>query len=144
MAHAQLTPFLAQAVLVLLIAALWRGYPFGRPRTPKLSSRRAFIEHVRALGHAYGDARASRFALAAYAAWALDHLRERTGAARDTGVSGLAASVAKRLGREEKAVLHVFVAAELARREPFEADQPEDLFVLRRLASFVSELGGRQ
>jgi hypothetical protein len=144
MAHARLTPFLAQAVLVLLIAALWRGYPFGRPRTPKQSSRRAFIEHVRALGHAYGDARASRFALATYAAWALDHLRERTGATRDTGISGLAASVAKRLGREEKAVLHVFVAAELTRREPFEADQPEDLFVLRRLASFVSELGGRQ
>jgi hypothetical protein len=141
-AHLLPTTLQVLALAALLIAA--NGAMFGRPRDRKTTTRRAFIEHVRAIGTTYARARAARHALGVYATWALEQLRTRTRAGR--GMLGLAESVATRTGRDERAVLSVLLEAHSARDTDgprsgvtTTAEAARDLDTLRELAELVQK-----
>lgn len=77
--RSELTPFVLHGLLLLLVIALWRGVHFGRPHDARIHSRRAFSEHVEALGLQYAKIREPHHALTVYSAWALDRLGGRSG-----------------------------------------------------------------
>jgi hypothetical protein len=135
-------PFVLQLFLMLGVLALWKGVRFGRRRSPETTSRRAFEQHVRALGLQYQKAGASRLVLGTYAAWAIDRLKERASPGGDAKLSTLAATVAERTGRREADVLRTLVEAHGAKElAHFEAATPEDLTLLGKLHSLVLDLG---
>jgi len=141
-ANTKLTPVLIQILLLLVVAYLWRGAHFGTPRDPPQGSRRAFAEHVRALGLVYAKARASRLVLSAYAGWVLDRLRERLQPGSDATLHALAHAVAQRTGRAEGDVMRILVEARTARDAVGRADgSPEDLTVMRELEQLLQETG---
>src|SRR6185436_17207593 len=113
--NTKLVPVLLQLLILLLVVFAWRGTRFAQPRDPAERSRRAFAEHVRALGLVYARARATRLALANYAAWALDRLRDRLEPGSDPSLHRLAAAIAARTGRPEGEVMRVLVEARSAR-----------------------------
>ena len=78
-------------------------------------SRRAFADHVQALGHVYQRAKASEHALGNFSAWAIERLRERYYKGTKSGLSPLAEAIAARTGRSETDVLRVLVEAQSAR-----------------------------
>jgi len=67
-AEARLLPFVLQLLATAVLVALWRGWPFGRQKEPAEEGRRAFVEHVQALGTRYYRLGASGHALKALAA----------------------------------------------------------------------------
>jgi len=145
MSNTRLTPVLIQILLLLLVAYLWRGAHFGTPRDPPHESRRAFAEHVRALGVVYAKARASRLVLSAYAGWVLDRLRERLQPGTDSTLHALAHAVAERTGRGEGDVMRILVEARTARDTSVRADgSPEDLSVMRELELLLQETGKKR
>jgi hypothetical protein len=58
-ANARLLPFVFQLLAAFAVLALWRGWPFAPLRDPARDGRRAFAEHVRALGTRLMRGRAS-------------------------------------------------------------------------------------
>jgi hypothetical protein len=66
-AEARLLPFVLQLLLTAALVLLWRGWPFGRLHEPVEEGRRAFVEHVHALGTRYFRLGASAHALRALA-----------------------------------------------------------------------------
>jgi hypothetical protein len=139
--NTKLTPVLLQLVLLLLAIGLWRGARFGAPRDPPERSRRAFEEHVRALGLVYARARATRLALANYSAWALERLRERLDPSMDPSLHGLAAAIAARTGRAEGGIMHLLVEARSAKDDPArDTSTPDDLQTMRDLDRLMVEL----
>ncbi len=164
-ANAHLTPFVLQMLVLMLLLGAWRGAHFGTPRDRRDRSRRSFSEHVRALGSAYASANASRTALANYAGWALDRLRERAlpGGGK---LSDLAQAIARRTGRAEGDVMRWLVEARTARdegpmsrpewapasqREPLSRralgkSEPttNDLEVMRALGVLLVQIGGKK
>lgn len=142
--RAHLLPATLQVLVLAALLVAAKGAMFGRPRDRKTTTRRAFIEHVRAIGTTYARARAARHALGVYATWALEQLRTRTRAGR--GMLGLAESVATRTGRDERAVLSVLLEAHSA-RDPegprsgvtTTAEATRDLDTLRELAELVQK-----
>ena len=115
--HANLGPVILQLFALLTLFYLWKGIPFARLRDPPSETRRAFADHARALGLAYGRARASRHVLGLYASWALDRLRERVQRSGRQGLLPLAEAIATRTGRPEGEVMRVLVDASSAREE---------------------------
>lgn len=115
MDRANLTPLILQLLALALLFLIWRGAHFGRPRDPIARSRRAFADHVRALGHIYHRAKASEHALGNFAAWAIERLRERYYRGTRSGLSPLAEAIATRTGRTEAEVMRVLVEAQSAR-----------------------------
>lgn len=115
MDQANLTPVIAQLLALALLFLIWRGAHFGRPRDPLARSRRAFADHVQALGHIYHRAKASEHALGNFAAWAIERLRERYYRGTRSGLSPLAEAIATRTGRNETEVMRVLVEAQSAR-----------------------------
>ncbi|MEP7124692.1 MAG: DUF4350 domain-containing protein [Byssovorax sp.] len=115
--HANLLPVILQLFALLALLYLWKGIPFARLRDPPAETRRAFADHARALGLAYGRARASRHVLGLYASWALDRLRERVQRSGRQGLLPLAEAIATRTGRPEGEVMRVLVDASGAREE---------------------------
>lgn len=115
--HANLLPVILQLFALLTLLYLWKGIPFARLRDPPAETRRAFADHARALGLAYGRARASKHVLGLYASWALDHLRERVQRSGQKGLLPLAEAIATRTGRPEAEVMRVLVDASSAREE---------------------------
>ena len=89
----RLAPAMLQLALAALVFFLYRGAHFGRPRAEATASRRAFVDHVRALGLVYARARAGRLALEHYGAWATERLAERL------RLGGSRQAVADRRGR---------------------------------------------
>jgi hypothetical protein len=67
LSNARLLPLVAQLLLLLAVAALWRGWPFAPLRDPPSQGRLAFAEHARALGHRYFRVGATRHVAAAHA-----------------------------------------------------------------------------
>jgi hypothetical protein len=115
--HANLVPVILQLFALLTLLYLWKGIPFARLRDPPAETRRAFADHARALGLAYGRARASKHVLGLYASWALDRLRERVQRSGRQGLLPLAEAIATRTGRTEAEVMRVLVDASGAREE---------------------------
>jgi hypothetical protein len=115
--QAHLTPVIAQLFVLLALLYLWKGRAFAQLRDPPAEGRRAFADHVRALGLAYRRARASRHAAGLYAIWALDRLRERVHRSGRQGLIPLAEAIAARTGRPENEVMRVLVEASGARDE---------------------------
>lgn len=112
---ANLTPVILQLLAMALLFLVWRGAHFGEPRDPLARSRRAFADHVRALGHIYHRASASEHALGNFAAWSIERLRERYYRGTKSGLLPLAEAIAARTGRDEAEVTRVLVEAQSAR-----------------------------
>ncbi|MDI3282847.1 DUF4350 domain-containing protein [Polyangium sp. 15x6] len=117
LSRARLLPILLQLLLLLGLFFLWQGRAFGVLRDPPANRRRAFADHVRALGLAYARAGASRHALGLYAAWAVERLRERVPREGRHGLSGLAEAIGVRVGKSTGEVMHVLVEATEAQKE---------------------------
>ncbi|AUX43041.1 hypothetical protein SOCE26_044810 [Sorangium cellulosum] len=115
--EAHLTPVLLQLFALAALLLLWKGRAFGALRDPPAQARRAFVDHVRALGHCYGTARAAAHVSGLYAGWALDRLRERVQRRPGAGILPLAEAIAVRTGRPEREIVEVLVEAQGA-REP--------------------------
>jgi hypothetical protein len=90
---------LAHAVALAIALFLANGPRLGRPSPSRPPSRRAFVEHVRAIGALYDRADLAPHALAAYGRFALERLRARL----PRGESDVASFLASRSGlsREE-------------------------------------------
>jgi len=115
MRKARLTPVIVQLLALALLFLVWRGAHFGLPRDPPARNRRAFADHVRALGNIYARAKASEHALGNFSAWAIERLRERFQRGTRSGLSPLAEAIAARTGRSEGEVMRVLVEAQSAR-----------------------------
>lgn len=74
LANAHLLPLVGQLLLLAVLLALWRGWPFGPLRDPPGEGRRAFAEHARAVGRHYRRLRASHLALSRLAGLWLQRL----------------------------------------------------------------------
>jgi Domain of unknown function (DUF4129)/Domain of unknown function (DUF4350) len=157
--HAHLTPVVIQLLVLLALLFLWKGRAFARLRDPPAEARRAFVDHARALGVAYGRARASRHVTGLYAVWAMDRLRERVHRAGRQGLIPLAEAIAARTGRPVGEVMSVLVEAAGARDEaaPPSSFRPTsrraareskdaleaDRALMRELMSFLTATGQR-
>jgi hypothetical protein len=149
----KLGPVLLHLAAVVLLYLVYKGTRFGSPRDPRVASRRAFSDHVRAIGLAYARARASRHALGLYTAWAFERLRERFGGARHRGLIPLAEAIAQRTSQTPAQVMQVLMEASSARDEaappssfrpgaqPSGQEGPtgpaRDFWIMRQLESFL-------
>jgi hypothetical protein len=149
--RAHLTPFLLQLFALVALLYLWKGLPFARLRDPPSETRRAFVDHVRALGLAYRRARATRHVAGLYATWALDRLRERVHRTGRPGLIPLAGAIAARTGRAEADVMRVLVDAASLRDEAARSQRTgrvgdttaADVALTRELGSFLAATGSR-
>jgi hypothetical protein len=139
---AGLLPWLAHLALLGFAFARFRGTPFARRHALREDPRRRFVEHVQALGERWADARASRVALSAYAAWGLDVLRERTSGGGQANLSDLADALSRRGGGPPDIVLRTLAKCRLAQEGDDGASEPEHLETLRALGKLISETGG--
>ena len=143
MARSGLLPALIQGLVLMLLVALARGASFGMRRELVLPPRRAFAEHVQAVGRLYARAGASRHALGAYAAWALERLNARVGRAGANRVLDNAAIIAQTTGRAEHAVTRILADATDARERPGLENAPaEDHATFVALDELVRNTGG--
>lgn len=144
-AHSGLAPALLHALAWLVLLAVARGKSFGTPRDPVELPRRAFSDHVRAVGRLYELAGASRHALGIYSAWALEQLTSRLRPGGTQRMLELSSAVSQRTRRPEGKVAAVLANAADARDRPGGPDTPaEDLGALRSLDAFLQEIGGRR
>lgn len=139
---AGLWAFVVQALVTLGVLFAARGLAFGTLRDRTTTRRRAFSEHIVALGIQLARRSGSRLATSLYVAWALERLRQRAG--RDVGrrdLRALAADLAPRLGENEDDLRRVFEHADAMRRDPGGISVPErDFAVMRRLGQMISRL----
>jgi hypothetical protein len=138
----RLGPALLQLAAFLALFFVCQGARFGRPVPEPKSERRAFVEHVRALGLHYARARAERVALAALGAYAIDRLRERFGLHVDRSLSGLAEAVAARTGRPVGKVMRMFLEARDAGRAVPADKEARDLETAWQMCRLLEETGG--
>jgi hypothetical protein len=144
-AHSGLAPALLHALAWLVLLAVARGKSFGTPRDSVELPRRAFSDHVRAVGRLYELAGASRYALGIYSAWALEQLTSRLRPGGTQRMLELSSAVSQRTRRPEGKVAAVLANAADARDRPGGPDTPaEDLGALRSLDAFLQEIGGRR
>jgi hypothetical protein len=139
--QAGLAPLVWALLAYGLLAAWHYGTAFGKRRDPIVEPRRAFVDHVRALGASYSRAHASRFALGVYGAWAADRLRERLGGGQAVGLIDLSGVAARRAGLTEAAVVTMLADVREA-QEDGEGRAPSDLAKLDELEKLVSKTGG--
>jgi hypothetical protein len=140
--NAGLLPFLLQLLLVLIVVFLGRGLAFGALRDRTQTGRRAFSEHVSALGQQFARIRGSRFAASLYASWIFERLRARLGRSVDThDLAAVANLVSQRTGYPEAEVRASLEAADEMRRMPGGPSAPEiDLPLIRRLGNYLAAL----
>lgn len=108
---AGMMPIMGQLFAVALLLALRRGTSFGRRRDPSRFSRRAFADHVRAVGSNYARANAGQLATGHYCLLLLDQLRERACPGQSPSLFQLAAALARRVGRPEGELVQLLVEA---------------------------------
>lgn len=99
---------LVHAAALLAIVFVGRGARLGKPTPTRPPARRAFVEHVRAIGALYDRADHSAHALAAYGRFALERLRGRL----PRGEHDVAAFVATRAGVPREAAAAMIRAAQ--------------------------------
>jgi len=142
--RAGLLPWLLHMALLGIAFALCRGAPFGTRRDVGTPPRRAFVEHVRALGEAYARVHASRMVLFHFGGWALDRLRIRAAASGQAKLSELAGAIASRFSLSETDVMRLAVAVRSSVDEEHDsANEAEHLAVVRELSSLVGKAGRR-
>lgn len=127
--RAGLGPFLLHGLLLVLVAAWWRGRPFATPIEPVAARRRDFTAHVQAVARLNRHAGAVRRASAALSAWTLHRLRARL---RLDGAS-LVRVVAARTGLAEPVVANALTDAERCAADPDGAANPDELPLLETL-----------
>jgi hypothetical protein len=132
-----LLPVLLQGLLALTLFYLSVGRHFGTPRERTEVSRRAFTEHVRAVGALYARARASQAALRQYAALVLERIRERSG----TGRTLRSEVIAARLGEQPAEVERVLHSLEQAQSASAPSVREEEhLALIKRLNEWYRKL----
>ena len=107
---------LLQLGLVALLLCAHRGVAFGTRMDPPTRQRREFAEHVRAIGMQYWKARAYRYALAVYGAWAVERLRARVHTPAGD-VARLVAALAVRSGEPAEHIRQLLAAVATARQD---------------------------
>lgn len=146
--NSNMLPFLLQLLAFMLLLFLLRGAAFATLRDPPARSRRAFADHVDALGMQYAKARASRFALGLYAGFVFERIRERvqTGpASSGGGLHAMAQAIAMKTGRDESEVMRILVEAYDARNAVGgRSDVKDDLRLMRELQRLLDEVSGRR
>ena len=140
---AGLGTLLAQLALLGVLFAWYGGTPFGTPRDPALLQRRAFRDHVLALGENYRRARATRYALATYGAWLIDRLRDRLSPQQPIGLIDLAGRIATRVPQPEGELVLLLAEARDA-QDGLETARPSpaDLATLDKLETLTIRAGG--
>jgi hypothetical protein len=142
--HSGLAPLLVHGLTWLVVWAVANGATFGVRRDPPEPPRRAFSEHVRAVGRLYARAAAHRYALAVYAGWALDRLNARLRAGTSSGMGELGSAIARLTRRPEAHVTQILAVSAEARDRPDAPAKAEDLGVLAALDDIVHETGGHR
>ncbi len=137
-AGGKLFPAAMHFLVLVLAVVLWR-WPFGTPRDPAARSRRAFLEHVQVLGLHYERTRASRHALGAYAAWALEQLRRRVQPHDRKDLEELARGVAARTGDPLEQVQRVLGQAAAAVHDSGPGAPEHDLPAMQELQRLVQK-----
>lgn len=140
---AGLWPAMLHLLALGLLLLIRQGAAFGVRRDPPSVRRRAFVDHVRALGAAYRRTRATQWVLANYGAWAADKLRERTAPGEGAGLFALASAVSQRSGKSEAEVVSLLLEARQA-GESNERETAGDLPALEELEKLVFPSGGKQ
>ncbi|HET6553432.1 MAG TPA: hypothetical protein VFG49_07845, partial [Dyella sp.] len=110
---------------------------------PVRARRRAFRDHVLALGESYRRARATRFALATYGSWLIERLRERLSPQQPIGLIELAGRIAARVNQPESELVLLLAEARDAQDDLATArPSPADLTTLEKLESMTLRAGG--
>jgi hypothetical protein len=138
----RLGPALLQLAAFLVLLFVCKGARFGRPAPEPRSERRAFVEHVRALGLHYARAHAEQVALAALGAYAIERLRERFGLRADRSLSGLAEAVAARTERPVGKVMRMFLEVRDAGKAVPADKDARDLETAWQMCRLLEETGG--
>jgi hypothetical protein len=140
---AGLAALVAQLALLAVLFGFHGGIAFGRRRDPTFVRRRAFRDHVLALGENYRRARATRFALATYGSWLIERLRERLSPQQPIGLIDLAGRIAGRVPQPESELVLLLAEARDAQDDMATARaSPGDLDTLERLESLTARVGG--
>jgi len=140
---AGLGTLLAQLGLLALLFGWHGGAAFGQRRDPSAVRRRAFRDHVLALGESYRRARATRFALASYGSWLVERLRERLSPQQPIGLIELAGRIAGRVGQPETELVLLLTEAREAQDDLAAAPpSPADLQTLEKLENLTVRAGG--
>ncbi len=138
LAAAGLLPFLSQGLLILALAAWLHAARFGAARPPQADRRRAFTDHVRALGQLLRSRAATRWPSAQLCALGLDRLQRRLG---PTDLPTLADRVAAaQPGANTRTVRRLLLDAEALRNDPLGADHPGDGRTAQALHDLLAEL----
>ena len=111
---AGLLPVMLQLLGLALLLAVRQGTSFGARRDVQKLERRAFADHVRAVGRNYARANAGRLAAGNYGLLLVDQLRERTCPGQRPTLLQLAAVVARRVRRPETEIVQLLVEAKTA------------------------------
>jgi hypothetical protein len=134
---------LGQLALLALLFAWNGGVSFGTPRDPVAMRRRAFRDHVLALGANYRRARATRFALATYGSWLIERLRDRLSPQQPIGLIDLAGRIATRVGQPEAELVLLLSEVRDAQEDLAQAKPSSiDLTTLDKLESITLRAGG--
>jgi hypothetical protein len=141
--NAGMGPLLAQLCFVALLFGWSGGVAFGSRRDPKVQRRRAFRDHVVALGDNYRRGRATRFALATYGSWLVERLRDRLSFEQPIGLIELASRVAARVPESESELVVLFAEIRQAQEDVATArPSPADLALLNKLETLALRVGG--
>lgn len=139
--HSGLLPFLLQLGAVVMLFLFCQGVRFGTPSDPEIRLRRAFADHVRALGAVYAKAQAARHALASYSAYAYERLRERLQLRGRRGFHLMAESLAARTGQPLAEVARVLAETYELRANDTDDRSPaavaQDLQLMKELEALM-------
>jgi hypothetical protein len=138
--QAGLVPVLLQLLAFGLLLGLRHGTAFGVRRDNIVRRRRAFVEHVKALGNVYARARASQQVVGSYANWALEQLRERTCPGQKPTLFSLASVVARRAQRPETEIIKLLVEAKCAHERS--ESSAADIELMKNLETLIMQCGG--
>lgn len=138
---AGLLPVMLQLLGLALLLAVRQGTSFGRRRDVQQVERRAFADHVRALGSNYARGNAGRLAASNYGLLLVDQLRERTCPGQRPTLLQLAAVVARRVRRPETEIVQLLVEAKTAFDEPIDG-QGVNHQLIRELERLSLQAGG--
>jgi len=138
---AGMMPIMGQLFAVALLLALRRGTSFGQRRDPTRHLRRAFADHVRAVGRNYARANAGQLATAHYCLLLLDQLRERACPGQSPTLFQLAAALARRAGRSEAELVQLLVEAKALSEEQAEGTAINQVLI-SKLEQLSQQVGG--
>ena len=137
---AGMLPVMLQLLGLALLLALRQGTSFGARRDPQKLERRAFSDHIRALGSNYARAGARGLVAGHYGLLLIEQLRERLCPGQAASLFQLAAVVARRVQRPETEIVQLFVEAKTSFDEQGDAGTNDKL--IRELERLSLQAGG--